>query len=1090
MLGLGKIRAGLFRGVCILVLASAAAHAQGADFALPAQPLSESLKAVAQKTGQNILFKPETVAGLSAPELRGQMSGKDAVAELLKGTNLLAEPDGNGGLIVHAAGEPSLGQARRPAPPQLRTPPPASAGQSAAPPPTAAAGGAIETKGPPSTNAPPPEHLVEQVIVSASRISIGGYQQPTPVTTVTAAQLHRDAYTDIGDAIRQLPAFGASSSPNNTIGANYIVSGTPGIDVVNLRNLGVLRTLVLFNGQRVVASALSGGVDLSTMPTSLVERVDVVTGGASAAWGSDAVAGVVNVILNRNFQGLVLNLEGGDSWKDDHRALKSEMSYGTDFSGDRGHVIASVSYLNSPDALFVSQRSWYKASKLVNNPAYASGNGQPQFIHADNVGMSQATQGGLITASPANALGLGANALRGIQFVGPNGTPAPFNFGNISGAYSNGGDGESSEGDLDHLTLPFRAFTFFGYGRYRLLDNLSASVELNYGKSFSEDNSYAANRFGTVAIARDNAYLNPTIGAQLDALGITSFSLGTSNLNNLVTTGAHLVGNSLSAEARSLGVPVSTNRRQLFRGVFNLDGSLGGGWSWNAYYQHGLSRVNTLVLNNVYTPNYNLAVDAVRVTPANVGSSGLSLGSLVCRSTLSDPGNGCQPLNVFGVGVASEAAINYINGPARAGHDYQLAVLNQDVASVAVQGILPWSFGAEPVSAAFGGEYRKEGGRVTTDPLAQAKLFSVGNFSGFYGQYNVEEGFAEIEAPLLKDGFVQSLEFNAAGRVTNYSTSGLVETWKIGFTSQIDDDVRARGTWSFDIRAPDLQELYSGGYSVLGAYSDPHTGANVQTFTKTSGNPDLKPEESTTLSGGVVLTPQWAPGLSLSLDWYSIHINKAIATIGASTLVAQCAAGVQIYCSQLVFGGPGGALSQINTIPINANRQTVSGLDLEGDYHIADGAGAWDLHWIANYTDEQTQTALGATVEYAGGIGADSPVRGVPQFKTLLAATYSLGSWQGTLQGRLIGAARLNTAWGPLNVDDNDIPAIAYLDLRGSYAWTPNIRLYAAIDNLFNTPPPIVAGTTNALTPYDASIRDDVYDAIGRQYRIGIRFRF
>src|SRR6185503_12445251 len=181
-------------------------------------------------------------------------------------------------------------------------------------------------------------------------------------------------------------------------------------------------------GQRVVASALSGGVDLSTMPTSLVQRVDVVTGGASAAWGSDAVAGVVNVILNKKFDGLAANIEGGNSWQDDHSSFKGELSYGTDFDGERGHLIGSVSYSNSPDTLFVSARSWYRNTKLVNNPGYQPGNRQPQYIHADNVGLSQATQGGLITASPANALGANANALRGIQFVGPNGTPAPFDF--------------------------------------------------------------------------------------------------------------------------------------------------------------------------------------------------------------------------------------------------------------------------------------------------------------------------------------------------------------------------------------------------------------------------------------------------------------------------------------------------------------------------------------------------------------------------------------------------------------------------------------------------------------------------------------
>ena len=736
------------------------------------------------------------------------------------------------------------------------------------------------------------------------------------------------------------------------------------------------------------------------------------------------------IILNSSFTGLAANIEGGNTWQDDHRSYKAELSYGVDFDGERGHLIGSASYANSPDALFVSQRSWYDNTKLVNNPTFVSGNGQPQYIHADNVGLSQATQGGLITASPANAQGLNANALRGIQFVGPSGTPASFNFGNISGAYSNGGDGEGSEGDLDHLTIPIRTFTFFGYGSYKLADNLSASLELNYGKSFSENNSYAANRFGTVTIQRDNAYLNPTIGAQMDALGIASFSLGTSNLNNLDTTGAHLANNSLSAEAESLGVPVSTNRRQLFRGVFNLEGSLGGNWSWNAYYQHGESRVRTLVTNNVYTPNYNLAVDAVQVTPGNVGTSGLPVGSIACRSSLSDPANGCQPLDLFGVGVASQAAISYVNGPARAGHDYQLAVLNEDVASLAMQGTLPWSFGAGPVSVAFGGEYRKEGGRVTADPLAQAKLFSVGNFSGFSGQYNVEEGFVEVEAPLLKNSFVQSLEFNTAGRITSYSTSGLVETWKLGLTSQVNDDIRIRTTWSFDIRAPDLQELYSGGFSVLGVATDPRTGANVQIYNLSQANPGLKPEQSTTLSGGIVLTPHWLEGLSFSADWYSISISKAIATISASNVVAQCAAGNQLSCGQLVFAGPGGALSQVNTQPINANRQSVSGLDLQGDYQTQFLAGMIDLHLIANYTDSQTQTAQGQTVSYAGSIGPDSAVRGVPKFKTTIAATYIEGPWQGTVQGRFIGAAKLNNVWGPLNVDDNNVPPVAYLDLR------------------------------------------------------------
>ena len=940
----------------------------------------------------------------------------------------------------------------------------------------------------------------EEVIVSASRIQIQGYQAPTPVTVVGADQIARDAHTDIGDVIRQLPAFGTSSGPNNSSSANFIVSSTPGIDVVNLRQLGVLRTLVLFDNQRVVASSVSGGVDLSTMPSSLVQRIDVVTGGASAAWGSDAVAGVVNVVLNKNFDGLAANIEGGDSWKDDHRQYKGEISYGTDFDGNRGHLILSASYLASPDTFFINQRSWFKNTRLVNNPAYNGGaNGQPRLIHANNVGQSQATQGGLITFSPDPG-----NSLRGIQFAGASATPTPFNFGNVSGAFSNGGSGETAQADLDHLTIPLHTTTLFSHTRYKLTDNISASLELNYGKSFSKNNSYVYNRYGSangsnstplsggVKINRDNAFLNPAIASRMDQLGINYFLLGTNNMNNMGTTGAHLVDNSLSNEAQSLGIPVSTNRRQLFRGVFSLDGSIGDNWSWNAYAQHGMARVRTVVVNNVLKQNYANAVDSVVVTPGNVGTSGLPIGSIACRTSLANPSNGCQPLNVFGVGNASQAAINYITGPARNGGNWAQSVLNQDVFAASASGQLPeeWSLGAGPIAVAFGAEYRQEGARVTADANALAVNWSVGNFSAFSGHYSVAEGFGEVTVPILKDSFVQSLDFNTAGRITSYSTSGMVETWKLGLTSQVNDDIRLRGTWSFDIRAPDLQELFSSGFSILGTFVDPKSNPpqSVSAYSLQGGNPNLKPEQSTTISGGVVLTPHWIEGLSLSADWYSIELRKAIATISTDVILKQCGAGVQLFCNQLTYTN--GQLTQIATQPINANSQSVSGIDFQADYTTELMSGALNLRAIGNYMDQQTQTAAGITLDYAGAIGSDSSPRGIPKFRTTLSASYIEGPWQGTVQSRIIGSAKLNNAWGPLDVDDNSIPAVAYLDLRGSYKFDENITFYGAIDNLINTPPPIPAATSSVLNFYDQSIRDDIYDAIGRSFRIGVRLKY
>ena len=881
----GKFRARLALGVGILALAAGATSAQSADFTLPAQPLSQSLKQIASQTGQNILFTPGAVAGLEAPPLRGQMSGKEAVDFLLKGTNLEADSDGAGGLIVRLAA-PRNDNGRAPANPGAR---PGNGGRDGAPlvqpqPP------AISPQNLPQPATPvmalPAGPSVEQVVVSASRISIGGYEAPTSMTVIGPDQLERDSRISIGDAVRELPAVGISSSPINGGGAANIVSAITGVDTVNLRNLGITRTLVLFDGQRVVQSNITGGVDLSTIPATMVQRVDVVTGGASAAWGSDAVAGVVNLVLNKNFSGLKANIEGGNSAKWDLPVWKGEVSYGTDFDGTRGHILLSGQYTNSPNVIFSGQRGWYQAQALVNNPAFNRGaNGQPEYIPASNVGLSQATTGGLIVGNPAGTAPSSANILRGIQFVGTQGTPRPFDFGNISGPLSNGGSAQDAEGELNDLAVAYRTTTLFGYGRYQLTPEIEASVQLNYGQSRTENNSVPAVRPGNLTILAGNPYIPASVAATMAADGIPSFTMGAINTNN-VTDFGHLTENEL---AQSLGVPVNISTRQLERGVFTLEGTFGGDWSWNTYYQHGEVRVHLHVLNNVINQNYANAVDAVTVASANSGTSGLSLGSIACRSSLT-AADGCQPLNVFGGGVASQAAINYVDTRS----DSETMILSEDVAAGSMQGLLPWSLPAGQISIVFGAEYRREGGRITADPGAVARLYSVGNFNNFAGQYNVTEGFAELNVPIVRNNLVQTLDFNAAGRITSYSTSGLVETWKLGLTSQVNDDLRLRSTWSLDIRAPDLAELFGSGTSTLSSAVDPVTGKNVSIYTYLEGNSSLQPEIATTASGGIVLTPHWLEGLSFSADWYSINIKRSIYTASSTTVLAQCNAGNQL----------------------------------------------------------------------------------------------------------------------------------------------------------------------------------------------------
>ncbi len=407
----------------------------------------------------------------------------------------------------------------------------------------------------------------ERIVVSASRIQIAGYQQPTPVTVVGAAQLERDAQTDIGDTIRQLPSFGASSGPNNGTTAISVAAGTAGEDLINLRNLGILRTLVLVDGQRVVSSNITGGVDLSTIPATLLQRIDVVTGGASAAWGSDAVAGVVNLVLNKNFEGFKFNVEGGDDYKDDHESWKLEGTWGASLLGGRMHLILSAQYQDSPNIVYPFQRPWFQDTQLVNNPAYTATNGQPKLIHANNVGYAQATSGGVITGNAAGTVAGSANALANIQFVGPTGTPSPYTTGNVSGIYANGGTNDTIIAAITPMTTNFRNTTGFGYASYKVTSDIQASVQLNYGKSVVISPSTPAYKFGSVTIKNDNAYLDPTLAARMASLGVTSFTMGTLNVNNI-----NLNNLSLASLENSVGVPVNQNQRTIYRGVFSLDG--------------------------------------------------------------------------------------------------------------------------------------------------------------------------------------------------------------------------------------------------------------------------------------------------------------------------------------------------------------------------------------------------------------------------------------------------------------------------------------------------------------------------------------
>jgi outer membrane receptor protein involved in Fe transport len=957
---------------------------------------------------------------------------------------------------------------------------------------------------------------IEQVVVSASRVTIAGYTAPTPVTVVSAEQLIRDSKIDIGDSIREMPSVGASDAPDNGSHAGDAGQGDAAISDINLRNLGVLRTLVLFDGQRVVASnPLGGGVDLSTIPATLVSRIDIVTGGASATWGSDAVSGVVNLILNKNFTGLKGSVNWSDTTRGNHGAIKGDLSYGTDVLGGRGHFILSGNYTMSPNSIMSGQLQYLHPITLIPNPHGST----PTYVHQDGGGNAQYTPGGLIISSTAGtgATPAPANALRGVQFVGANAAPVPFNFGTLpisnGSCFNCSGNVFSDTGQFGLTAVPYHNTTMFGYGSYKVTDTILASVQVNYGENFEEN--LAADRKSAITVKSDNAFLPASIQARMVAGGISSFVLDTDNENNINPRDL-----SMDSLENSIGYVFNQNTRQLLRGVATLEGTFGEDWAWRAYVQHSQIRETQHNPNNTLTANYNNAVDAVTVTSANVGTSGLPVGSIQCRSSLTAPTSGCQPLDVFGNGNFSDAALNYV-APGRTGNlgltDQSHYHLQQEVVSADMQGTLPWELPAGKVAVAFGAEYRMEQQRNIGDPLgigSPSAGWGSGNYSSFGGEYNVQEGFLEVDAPLLKNQFVQSLDAQLGGRITSYSTSGMVETWKIGLISQVTDDFKLRSVWSEDIRAPIISELFAPAQLNRGTATDLNTLKTTNIYYTAQGNPNLVPEEANTISAGVVVTPHWVDGLSFSVDYFNINIKGAIFTPTNTQVLQQCSPTqkVALYCGDIFYGSglvngfatvetdangvtgrvpsqladSEGALNFILNVPQNASSQRESGLDFAADYRmdLFSGSLAWSLR--GTYYDENTRSYVGLTYDGAGALGGDDPFTAGPKLHTNISATYTEGPWEGTVQGRFISSARLNNLWtSGVNVDDNSVPWVGYLDLRGSYKWNDNIQLYADLDNVTNAPPPNIASSSGG-----SGSSAVYYDGIGRQYRIGLRFNY
>lgn len=900
------------------------------------------------------------------------------------------------------------------------------------------------------------------IIVTGSRIKRDGYDAPTPLTVVSADTIAKAAPANVADYVNTLPQLNPNSTPR--VGNGATSTGTAGLNLLDLRGLGPNRTLVLVDGQRVAPSTQTGAVDVNNVPTSLLKRIDVVTGGASAAYGSDAVAGVVNFIVDKKFEGLRLNLNGGMTDRNDNRNWQITGAWGTKFAGDRGHFLISVEHQHEDgiDQLDPKKRSWYNATYMVANPAYVAGNGQPKNIIASNVNYSNLALGGLITSGP----------LKGTAF-GPDGAPYQFNYGtlavNSTQASSNfmiGGQ-TWNEGNVVALSPLIDRTNVWSRLSYDVTDNITASFDVSYGRTHTNGSAayqrYTGGASPFAAVSINNPYLPASVRNAGLAAGVSTFAYGMSTID--------------------MGRMVNDIGRENVRLVGTLNGKFGAGWSWQAYYQYGQSNINVQLRNTTNIARMALAVDATTN----------SSGAIVCRSTLTNPTNGCIPLNIFGTGVADPNSIAWIKGTA-----WQNQKITEKVAAASINGE-PAHTWAGPISIAAGFEYRSESASAVGDPVSQTNGWVTGNFKTNSGGFNVKEGFGEVVVPLLKESrFGRSADFNGAVRVTNYSTSGTVTTWKLGLTYEPVPDLKLRVVRSRDIRAPSISEGFAAGATQAvdvivptgGAYA-PGTFRITQV---TNGNTSLRPEMADTISLGAVLKPRFIPGFSASVDYYNIRVKDAITNLAVNDMVTLCYAGVSSLCSLITADPVTHAITQISRVPVNVASLRVRGLDFDASYRQSLGRflpGSISIRVLATRTLNYTQNTGVAVTEYAGVNGGPFATVAIPKWRTNTTVGYDNDRVSLTATMRTVSAGVYNNAWVQgVDIDNNTIKGATYFDLGGSYRIfgdsRRNMEAYFKVDNLLDKSPPVAAANVSS----GLQTNPTLYDVLGRAYRLGVRLRY
>jgi outer membrane receptor protein involved in Fe transport len=924
---------------------------------------------------------------------------------------------------------------------------------------------------------PAGEDLTE-LVVTGSRVIREGMSSPTPVTSVSSTELLQSNPQSMAQALALLPSMGTSTTPKSIGGRSTLGPGS----FLNLRNLGSTRNLVLLDGRRVVPSNIAGNTDINLLPSSLIKNVSVVTGGASAAYGSDAVAGVTNFILDTEFNGFKLDFNGGVSSHDgDGGSYKLAAAWGGGFLDDRLHVITSFDWRHSQSA-YQENRAWANRNcGLISIPGVTTTTQSatnPRQTIACNVTQASATYGGAIIAGPLTT------ATQGIAFD-ENGRPVALTYGQYKTTNTQVGGQGALWGDVVNFTTPMDNKVGFAHATFDITENVEAFVQGTLSRAESLYAQTPAYFYGTgippaITIQSGNPFIPAAIQTRMTQLGLANFALNTS--------------------PKSWGVIQTDTSYSTWDVLAGLKGKIADtSWTWDAHYEHGRTAFKVIYRDQINLERLYRATDVV------VGTN----GQAVCYSATINPaayGN-CVPLNPMGSGSASTEALAYIHG---GGVPWNYNIMEQDNATASVSGE-PFSTWAGAVSVAAGVEWRKLQGRTESDAISHSTLdltavrgalgsiqppkvggWATTNLLETSGEYTVKEGFVETLVPLAKDqAWARSLDLNAAGRITDYSQSGRVETWKLGLTYRPIDELLLRATRSRDIRAPGIGDLYAkDSLSPNVNLTDrAGTGGLVSVPTSIAGNPALKPEQADTTTFGFTYQPGWLTGLGVSVDYYDIKIKDSLAAVGAQETIDRCAQGQQQFCALLIRNGAQLVLVRLPTQ--NLAQAKSEGVDIDASYRFALGDGNATVRLIATRLLEQSTTTPNLTgFSYSDRTGDMS--LGYAKWLANAMVNYDLGPLGANVVARFVSSGKFNTTYVAGDIDPAfaDVPSMITFDAGARYRLDGvggEPEVYLNVSNVFDKSPPLLPGAASLI---GFQTNSTLYDTMGRYYTAGIRLKF